>query len=227
MDARNAILGKIRGALNVTPHDGDRQAAVAARLRDHAPGIIPARGQLPAEQRIALFIAMAEKYSATCVRIPEAGDVPGEVSHYLRSRNLPSDIRMGADPLLATLPWSNEPTLTVKPGASDGLDLAGVSRAFGAIAETGTLALTSGADNPTTINFLPEHHIVVVDAKDVLGDMEAVLARLRRTYGPGEMPRALNFVTGPSRSADIEQTLLLGAHGPKALHIIVLGRAED
>lgn len=227
MDARNAILGKIRASLNVTPHDGDRQAAVADRLRDHRPGIIPARGQLPAEQRVALFVAMAEKYSATCARIATSDGVPGEVSQYLKSRNLPADIRMGADPLLAALPWSSEPTLTVKPGASDGLDLAGVSHAFGAIAETGTLALASGPDNPTTVNFLPEHHIVVVRAENIAGDMEAVLARLRQTYGAGEMPRALNFVTGPSRSADIEQTLLLGAHGPKALHIVILGDAVD
>jgi L-lactate dehydrogenase complex protein LldG len=83
--------------------------------------------------------------------------------------------------------------------------------------------LTSGGDNPTTINFLPEHHIVVVDAKDVAGDMETVLSRVRRKFGKGEMPRTLNFITGPSRSGDIEQKLLLGAHGPRALHIIMVG----
>ena len=91
------------------------------------------------------------------------------------------------------------------------------------MAESGTLALLSGPDNPTTLNFLAENHFVVVFAQDVLGDMESVIARLRTAYGAGVMPRALNFVTGPSRSADIEQTLLLGAHGPRRLHIVVVG----
>jgi L-lactate dehydrogenase complex protein LldG len=106
---------------------------------------------------------------------------------------------------------------------SDGKDQVGVSHAFGGIAETGTLVMTSGKDNPSTINFLPEHHIVVIDAKDVDGDMEAVLAKLRKKFGKGVMPRTLNFITGPSRSGDIEQKIILGAHGPRALHIIVVG----
>ena len=91
------------------------------------------------------------------------------------------------------------------------------------VAETGTLVLLSGPDNPTTINFLPDTHVVVVRAADILGDYESVWRRLRERLGPGVMPRLVNLVTGPSRSADIEQTLLLGAHGPRALHIIVVG----
>jgi L-lactate dehydrogenase complex protein LldG len=46
---------------------------------------------------------------------------------------------------------------------------------------------------------------------------------LRKAKGKGEMPRALNLITGPSRSGDIEQTIILGAHGPRALHIVVVG----
>ena len=98
-----------------------------------------------------------------------------------------------------------------------------MSHAFGAIAETGTLMLTSGTDNPTTLNFLPENHIVIVDAADIKGDLEALMSELRKTYGKGEMPRTVNLVTGPSRSGDIEQKIILGAHGPRALHVIVAG----
>ncbi len=128
---------------------------------------------------------------------------------------------MGADPVLQAMPWS-ETLLDTATGPSDGSDINGVSRAFGAVAESGTLALVSGQDNPTTLNFLPDNHIVVVSARDVAGDYEAVLARVRDRYGKGEMPRTLNFVTGPSRSADIEQTLILGAHGPRRLHVVVV-----
>ena len=95
--------------------------------------------------------------------------------------------------------------------------------AFAGIAETGTLALVSGPANPTTLNFLPDNHIVVLRKEDILSDYESVFARLRTAYGKGGAPRTLNFVTGPSRSADIEQTLLLGAHGPRRLHIVIAG----
>ena len=129
---------------------------------------------------------------------------------------------MGADPRLAAMPWS-ETALEILHGPSDGRDVNAVSAAFAAIAETGTLALVSGADNPTTLNFLPDNHIVVVWRGDVVADYESVFPRLRGAYGKGGAPRTLNFVTGPSRSADIEQTLLLGAHGPRRLHIVIVG----
>jgi L-lactate dehydrogenase complex protein LldG len=101
--------------------------------------------------------------------------------------------------------------------------LSSVSHAFAGVAETGTLVLTSGADNPTSLNFLPDNHIVVIDAKDVAGDYESVWQRLREKFGEAVMPRTANLITGPSRSADIEQTLILGAHGPRRLHVIVVG----
>ncbi len=153
----------------------------------------------------------------------KADDVPRAVASYLREKNLPASVRMGADARLGAMPWDAQRALEVKSGASDGDDEAGVSFAAAGIAETGTIVLPSGPDNPTTINFLPEHHIVVVDAADIAGDMETVLARIRERFGKGQMPRTLNFVTGPSRSGDIEQKLLLGAHGPRALHLIVVG----
>ena len=98
-----------------------------------------------------------------------------------------------------------------------------VSPAFAGVAETGTLVMASGPENPTTLNFLPDNHIVVLQAQDIAGDFESVWARLREARGKGAMPRTLNMITGPSRSADIEQTLLLGAHGPRNLHIVLVG----
>jgi L-lactate dehydrogenase complex protein LldG len=82
--------------------------------------------------------------------------------------------------------------------------------------------MVSGPDNPSTLNFLPDNHIVVVSAKDVASDYEMVWAKVRFVYGKGAMPRTVNWITGPSRSGDIEQTLLLGAHGPRRLHILVV-----
>jgi L-lactate dehydrogenase complex protein LldG len=225
MSAREAILGKVRGALHVEAGDAVRAAAVAARLEKAPKGIIPERGQLPDRERIALFCTMAQKLSATVERVKTADAVPKAVAAYLRQHNLPARLRMGADRRLARMPWDKQRALEVKAGASDGDDAAGISHATAGIAESGTLLLTSGSDNPTSINFLPEHHIVVIDAGDIEGDLEAALAKVRKTYGKGKMPRTVNLISGPSRSADIEQKLVLGAHGPRALHVIVVGEA--
>lgn len=223
MMGKTAILAKIRSSLRASPEDRERKAAIGIRLEHPTPGLIPQRGQLPQEERIALFRAMAEKVHTTTERIASIEALPAVVSSYLKARNLPASIRMGADPRLAGADWTQEGTLELRHGASDGHDLTGLSHAFGGIAESGTLALLSGPDNPVTLTFLPDYHIVAVAADDIAGDMEAIFARLRALNGPGAMPRTLNFVTGPSRSGDIEQKLLLGAHGPRALHIVVIG----
>jgi len=149
--------------------------------------------------------------------------VPILVAAYLRWHNLPLQIRTGHDSILAQLPWEKERTLERFVGPSDGNDAASLSRATAGVAETGTLVLLSGEENPTTLKFLPDTHIVLMQADDIVGDYETVWRMLRETYGPGKLPRTVNFITGPSRSADIEQTLILGAHGPRALHILVVG----
>ena len=119
------------------------------------------------------------------------------------------------------MPWSAT-QIDVTHGASAGDDPNAVSFAEAGVAETGTLVFMSGAHNPTTLNFLPDNHIVIIRAGDIEADYEAVWTQLRARFGKGVMPRTVNFVTGPSRSADIEQKLLLGAHGPRSLHIILV-----
>ncbi|MBN7763327.1 lactate utilization protein [Nitratireductor aquibiodomus] len=222
MSAREAILGKLRSAASVSASDHARREAVEKRLAKPPRGLIPARGQLEGEARIALFCSMAEAVTATVERVGSADDVPKAVTHYLRSRNLAPSVRMGDDKRLKRMDWASQKSLEVKHGRAEPQDEVGVSHALAGIAESGTLALPSGKDNPTTVSFVPDHHVIVVDAKDIAGDLETVISRVRRKYGRGEMPRVLNLITGPSRSGDIEQTMLLGAHGPRALHIIVV-----
>ena len=222
MSGREAILSKVRASLSEGNDDRARRAAVEARLAKPPKGVIPARGKLPGDARVDLFETLATKFAATVERVRSHGDVPKAVAAYLRAKNLPAAIRIGADKRLAAMPWDRQKALEIRNGPSDGDDEAGVSHAFGGIAETGTLVMTSGKDNPSTINFLPEHHIVVLEAADIDGDMESVLSKVRKTFGKGRMPRTLNFITGPSRSGDIEQKIILGAHGPRALHIILV-----
>jgi len=224
MSARDAIFRSIRNSLGVSGHEAPRIKAVADRLSEHPSGVLPRRGQLPAKERVALFMSMVEAAAGSVAPVDAIADVPAAVGAFLRQHDLPLAVRCGADAVLAAAPWAHEAALQVTTGPSDGRQLAAVSRAFAGVAETGTVVLTSGADNPTTLNFLPDNHIVVIEAKHIAGDYETVFARLRRTYGAGRLPRAVNLITGPSRSADIEQTLILGAHGPRRLHVIVVGK---
>lgn len=223
MSSREAILGAIRHSVGATPQDRTRQAVVENRLNDAPAGVIPARGQQSSDRQIQLFVKMLEAVNGTVEQVGRASQLPKRISDFLRKHNLPQEIVHGAEPALAGLPWDKVPTLTTKTGPADGSEVTGLSCARAGIAETGTLILESGADNPTTINFLPEVHVVVLRKSDIVGDYETAWAALRKRHGKGEMPRTVNMVTGPSRSADIEQTLLLGAHGPRRLHVMIVG----
>jgi L-lactate dehydrogenase complex protein LldG len=223
MSARDLVLGTIRRSLGVDGREPARQLAVKARIGQHARGIVPKRGNVAPAARLKLFSEMMQAVHGTVVRVPAYEDVPAAVADYLRGKNLPMEIRRGADPRLRAIPWRNEGALDVAEGPSRGNDLTAVSHAFAAVAESGTLVLLSGADNPTTLNFLPDHHLVIVNAADIAGDYETVWDKLREVYGVGRMPRTVNFITGPSRSGDIEQVHLLGAHGPRSLHVLVVG----
>ena len=222
MRGRDAIFASIRKSLRVAGDDGKRRETATARLEAHPRGVIPARGQKPDGERLALFTQMVEAAKASVVVLDRKEDIPSAVAAYLRSKNLPQSVRHGEDERLALIPWAKEGTLEVTKGASDGSHLASISYSFGAVAESGTLVMVSGAGNPTTLNFLPDHHLVVVDEKDIAGDYETVWDKIRECFGAHGMPRAVNWITGPSRSGDIEQTHLLGAHGPRSLHVLVV-----
>ena len=224
MSARDTVLATVRRSLGVDGREAARQLAVKARIGQHARGVVPKRGDVTPAARVKLFAEMMQAVHGTVVRLPSYDDVPAAVAEYLRGKNLPMEIRRGADPRLKNIPWRNEGALDVAQGPSRGKDLTAVSHAFAAVAESGTLVLLSGPDNPTTLNFLPDHHLVIVEAKDIAGDYETVWDKLREIYGVGKMPRTVNFITGPSRSGDIEQVHLLGAHGPRSLHVLVVGK---
>ncbi|WP_029032127.1 LutC/YkgG family protein [Salinarimonas rosea] len=224
--ARDEILASIRRSLGVTGRERPRRTVVEERIARAPAGVVPARGAVSGRARIELFVAQAEAALATVSEVDTPDAVPAAIAGWLRAHNLAATLRMGADPRLAAMPWSETP-LAVDEGPSDGSDLNAVSHAEAGVAETGTCVLVSGPGNPSTLNFLPDNHIIVVDASTVTGDYESAWARLRERFGKGVMPRTVNWVTGPSRSADIEQTMFLGAHGPRRLHIVVVGGRES
>lgn len=222
--SRDSVLGSIRRSLGVSGSERIREGVVAERLERAPKGVVPTRAQIDPAARLALMLEKLAGVQASVVHLPDHDAVPAAIAEYLRANNLPATLRRGEDARLANLPWERT-ALEMSVGRSQGADLNAVSHAEAGIAETGTLILTSGPENPTTLNFLPDNHIVVLNAGDIVGDLEQVWARLRKRYGKGEMPRTVNAITGPSRSGDIEQTILLGAHGPRRLHVLVVGES--
>ncbi len=222
---RSDILGRIRASLDERNDRAERDASAVARLTNRRPNLIPARGQLEPAARVALFIEMAEEADATVDTVGSATEVPAAVAVWLRQNNRPMAVRRAPDPALDAIPWQSEALLTVEAGRAESTDETSVTAALCGVAETGTLMLTSGETRPTTLNFLPESHIVVLYANQVVASYEDGWSCLRQAEiveSGWMMPRTVNFITGPSRSADIEQTLQLGAHGPRQLHIIVV-----
>ena len=222
MSARDDILGSVRRSLGVSGKEQPRREAVNERIAKAPRGIVPERGKLSGAALLDLFEEQAKATLATIDRVKDRAAVPEAIADFLRRTNLPARLRMGSDPRLGAMPW-DKTALEISHGKSDGGDLVAVNHAFAGVAETGTLIMTSGPDNPSTLNFLPDYAIVVVDAKDVRGSYEDVWQRIRDRDGKGHMPRTVNWITGPSRSGDIEQKLLLGAHGPRSVHIVLVG----
>lgn len=222
-EARDQILGDLRARLGRGRPDETARRAAEERLTAHRRNLVPTRAAaLDHAGQVALFIAEAEAVDATVARVAALADVPGAVADYLSSRNLPAQLVMAPDPKLDAIPWHDRPLLALRRGRAEDGDAAGITGAFAAIAETGTLMLVSGPESPTRNNFLPDTHIVVLRANEVVACYEDGWDRLRAA---GAMPRTVNFITGPSRTGDIEQRLVLGAHGPRRLHIVLVDDA--
>jgi len=188
--------------------------------------IVPQRGQQKDRALVDLFKKQVEAAAATFVEVARAEDVPAAVAEYLRGRNLPPSVRLSPDPRVNALDWKSQPLLETSTGASDGRDTTSVTPVLAGVAETGTLMVHSGDATPNTLHFLPETHVAVVYADELVGTYEEGWNALRAKQGGdlsnGAMPRTVSFVTGPSRSADIGKILLMGAHGPKRLHVILV-----
>ncbi len=227
MSARADILGRIGATLNADGTHDARCSAAAARLANPPEGLVPDRSLVDRDAQIKLFQDMAEEAAATTDRIASLDDLPAAITGYLGSHNLPSRIKTDEDPLLSYVDWSAQPTLEISSGKPADADEVGLAVAFAGAAETGTAILTSGSDHPTSLNFLPENHIVVLPVSRVFGAYEAAWARLAATREEHGMPRTVNWITGPSRTGDIEQTLQLGVHGPRRLHIILVDDGEE
>jgi L-lactate dehydrogenase complex protein LldG len=220
--ARDAVLARVRTALG---KKGDRTAArngTDAYVATHAHGPRPA---MPVDL-VPRFIARATDMESTVERVVDRRDIPASVARYLDALVLPPALAAQKShdgvcwPEFADLDWIGA-GLRVEARPTAGHDRLGITGAFCAIAETGTLVLLAGAETPTATALLADTHIAIVQAGRVVSGMEEAFALIRNDRG--RLPRAVNLISGPSRTGDIEQTIVLGAHGPFRVHIIVLG----
>lgn len=225
--SKEAILGAIRRGLRRGPLPADQAALLAGRLASHPRHLIPARSRVPRPAQIDLFVANVEKEFGTVARLPDLAAVPGAVADYLAQQNLPSAFAMAPHPELRDIPWSERPLLVIREGRAEASDTVALQHGFAGIAETGTLMLPSAPERPTTLNLLAETALVLLRASRVVGPYEEAWDLLRVERGAGDMPRNVMLVTGVSRSADIEQTLELGAHGPRRLHVLLVEDDPD
>lgn len=220
--ARARILGRIRkaqgrgtGRVSATERE-----AISTYLRAHPRGPQPELGLATQAERVARLRAKAEALSSTSEEVATMADVPAAVARYLAAHQLATHGCVW--PALAQLDWKGA-GLRLESRAPTGDDPVGVTGAFCAIAETGTLMMLSGPGTPASGSLLPETHVAVVPCSRVVAVMEDGwdLARKER----GQMPRAVNFISGPSRTGDIEQTIVLGAHGPYRVHLVLVSGA--
>jgi L-lactate dehydrogenase complex protein LldG len=216
---REAILGAIHHGLRRGALPTDQAAMLRGRMIAHPRQIIPARTALDHAGLIALFTENAIREFCTVARIATRAELPGAVADYVRAQNLPMRAVAAPHPALQAIDWALA-MLEMRFGRAEPNDLVSIQEGFAGIAETGTLLLSSGATTPTTLNLLPDTAIVALDIARLVGPYEDAFDALRVA---GAMPRNVMLVTGPSRSADIERTLELGAHGPRRLHIVLIG----
>ena len=219
--ARDAVLARVRKALGT----GDRTAAQSsaeAYVAAHGHGPRPA---MPADL-VARFLGRATDMQSSVERIADRRDIPLAVTRYVDALDLPPALAAQKShagvcwPEFADLDWAGA-GLAIEARPTAGHDRLGVTSAFCAIAETGTLVVLAGADTPTATTLLPDTHIAVVRADRIVSGMEEAFALIRLERGG--LPRAVNMISGPSRTGDIEQTIVLGAHGPFRVHVLVLG----
>jgi L-lactate dehydrogenase complex protein LldG len=219
--SRKAVLDRVRDALRKQGSDADARAAAKAYLAARKQGPRPTL----AGDLVARFASRAQEMQSSVERVATLDDVVPAVGRYVDTIAAASDPQSNARagvcwPEFGWLDWSRA-DLTIESRPTVGHDLLGITGCYCAIAETGTLVFVTGAEFPSATFLLPETHVAIVRVDQIVPGMEEAFARIRAEHRA--WPRAINLVSGPSRTGDIEQTIVLGAHGPRRLHVVLVG----
>ena len=215
MSARENILARIRSQTGRPGATSDSElAAVRAHIARHERGPLPS---IARHDPVRHFIQECARLDSTLAEVADIAGVPREVARYIAAGSLLP--RCVGWPELALLDWQAAGIqFDDRPATGD--DLIGVTGCYCAIGETGTVLLLGAPATPKATALLPETHICIVKKSRMVPTMEDAFALMRGEIG--EPPRATFFVSGPSRTADIEQTIVIGAHGPYRVHVILI-----
>jgi L-lactate utilization protein LutC len=220
----NEILRSIRSHLAASaPHDRREQISRRFSQMNAEPIRVHLR-----KSAADVFRLNLEAVNGHCVIAQGDTDIARALTQIiadLQKTNLRAQrIAISDNPLVERLMYLTDleiEALTVAPNDIFSYDV-GISTAQAAIAETGTLVLDSADERHRLVSLVPPVHIAIVDASRICETLGEALALLRQDK---ELSRAVTFVTGPSRTADIELTLTVGVHGPQELYVIVNGSA--
>jgi len=214
-EQRDRMLTNIRTALNrEQPLSRTLRNQLKARLNKPTRNVQP---KVPGDP-IRHFVRKLEAVHGVVTEVARYADVSAVVEAHVEHWGLGDHLVLAPDPDLDAIAWSNR--FRLERRAAIGTDRISVTSAFAGVAETGSLVLLSSPRSPTTLNFLPEDHLIVLRADRIVTHLEDVWTHLRKEIGA--IPRTVNFITGPSKTADVEQTIQEGAHGPRRLHVILV-----
>ena len=219
--SRSQMLTRIRDALGAEANDTSRESAVSTHLANRPRCEAPSRAIAPNTDLVSVFKNEAIRQNCDIGEVDGIGSAPPAIAEYLKANNQPLKLRHGNDAALLAVDFAGAGLETCHGHATSD-DTAGLSVAYAGIAETGTMALLSGPENPVTLAFLPDTHVVIVPRRRILATYEDAFEILQNEKGAGVMPRTLNLVSGPSRTADIGGRIVIGAHGPRRLFMIIV-----
>jgi len=219
--SRQAILGRLKQAIG-RDAASDATTQVAERT---PPARYPEARLRPASggDRLERFVLQVQASGATVTRVRNRAAIASAVMEFVREHDLDPAIVVSADPVLEDIDWPSE--LKVDCRAAIDRDRTSVTGAVAAVSETGSVVIESGRSAPNSLAFLPDNHLSVVLTDQLVSHLDDVLALYGADANRTDMPRAVSFITGPSKTADVEQTLQHGAHGPKRKHVILVDDA--
>ncbi len=220
--SRDTFMARIKLSLSAEPGDG-RKAVAQARLKSPPQHPLPMRAQAAGDAAVETFASHLEAQGTIIERAASQADVAKVIAALMTKLHPGIGVTVGADPWLKALAWDTVPQLSRQAWREGDIPIVGLSRATAGIAETGTLVMASGVDNPASLNYLPETHIVVIEKAMIGGSMEAGLEAARQRSAKFKLPRTLGLISGASRTADVGGKLVRGAHGPRTLAVIIVG----
>ena len=231
MSQREQVLRTIRAALATSGAQASSRAnaavEVARRLSAPARHTPVSVGKDPLQR----LLKEMDDVQIAVTRLQTRADIPHAVEQCLS--DFGTHAEQGVVVASAELDDIDWPADVLRGGARDALEvgrqrggsseLTSVTACLCAVAETGSVVCKSAPSHAATLNFLPDNHIVVLHVDQVVAQIDDVWQRLREL---SVQPRAVNFLTGPSRTADIEQTLELGAHGPRRMQVLLVAASS-